>query len=301
MTAPLTWAMSGRLRQGSWGGCGSVEGMQEKHRNHDSRTSRLRNSPHNRPEHHPITGIGHERVRAMIYGPVATSRIAYRKKGKENLYPQDAGLNSAGWRGHRRGVRRSAPPRLRSPAAVVRRGGRQQPPDRDHHHARRGLPGQGAHPDRPHSCDEYLWKAANSFFYPGDPAARAWVKDQTAKILAGKHRDVRAGIRRRATTYSYSPAERAGADECADYLRAQAGLPGLPRLPRRRMARGQRSHRGRGTLDRQGQTGTHRRQMGPGRRRSRPQAPRPARHRRPRRLPRLPLPVLAPAASSGYS
>ena len=25
--------------------------------------------------------------------------------------------------------------------------------DRDHHHARRGLPGQGAHPDRPHSCD----------------------------------------------------------------------------------------------------------------------------------------------------
>ena len=209
MTAPLTWAMSGRLRQGSWGGCGSVEGMQEKHRNHDSRTSRLRNSPHNRPEHHPITGIGHERVRAMIYGPVATSRIAYRKKGKENLYPQDAGLNSAGWRGHRRGVRRSAPPRLRSPAAVVRRGGRQQPPDRDHHHARRGLPGQGAHPDRPHSCDEYLWKAANSFFYPGDPAARAWVKDQTAKILAGKHRDVRAGIRRRATTYSYSPAERA--------------------------------------------------------------------------------------------
>jgi hypothetical protein len=64
----------------------------------------------------------------------------------------------------------------------------------------------------------YLWKAANSFFYPGDPAARAWVKDQTAKILAGKHRDVRAGIRRRASTYGYSPAERAGADECADYL-----------------------------------------------------------------------------------
>ncbi len=64
----------------------------------------------------------------------------------------------------------------------------------------------------------YLWKAANSFFYPGDPAARAWVKDQTGKILAGKHRDVRAGIRRRASTYGYSPAERAGADECADYL-----------------------------------------------------------------------------------
>ena len=64
----------------------------------------------------------------------------------------------------------------------------------------------------------YLWKAANSFFYPGDPAARAWVKDQTAKILAGKHRDVRAGIRRRATTYGYSAKEREGADGCADYL-----------------------------------------------------------------------------------
>ena len=65
---------------------------------------------------------------------------------------------------------------------------------------------------------QYLWKAANSFFYPADPAARAWVRQQTAKILTGRHRDVRAGIRRRATTYGYSPAERAGADECAAYL-----------------------------------------------------------------------------------
>jgi hypothetical protein len=65
---------------------------------------------------------------------------------------------------------------------------------------------------------QYLWKAAATFFYPGDPAARAWVKDQAAKILAGKHRDVRTGIRRRATARGYSPAERAGADACADYL-----------------------------------------------------------------------------------
>ncbi len=65
---------------------------------------------------------------------------------------------------------------------------------------------------------QYLWKAANSFFCPGDPAARAWVRDQTAKILAGRHLDVRAGIRRRATAFGYSPAERAGADECARYL-----------------------------------------------------------------------------------
>jgi hypothetical protein len=65
---------------------------------------------------------------------------------------------------------------------------------------------------------QYLWKAANTFFYPGDPEARPWVREQTAKILAGKHRDVRAGIRRRATAFGYSPAERAGADECARYL-----------------------------------------------------------------------------------
>lgn len=36
---------------------------------------------------------GHERTRVMIYGPVRTTRIAYRKKGKENLYPQDAELS----------------------------------------------------------------------------------------------------------------------------------------------------------------------------------------------------------------
>ncbi len=63
-----------------------------------------------------------------------------------------------------------------------------------------------------------LWKAANGFFNPGEPEARAWVKEQAAKILAGKHRAVRAGIRRRATAGGYSPAERAGADACADYL-----------------------------------------------------------------------------------
>jgi hypothetical protein len=36
---------------------------------------------------------GQERTRVMIFGEVVTSRIAYRRKGKENLYPQDAELN----------------------------------------------------------------------------------------------------------------------------------------------------------------------------------------------------------------
>jgi len=65
---------------------------------------------------------------------------------------------------------------------------------------------------------EYLWQAAWSFFGKGEPAAEEWVADQARKILHGNARQVAAGIRRRATTYGYSPAERAGADECARYL-----------------------------------------------------------------------------------
>jgi hypothetical protein len=65
---------------------------------------------------------------------------------------------------------------------------------------------------------EYLWQAAWSFFDKGEPAAEEWVADQARKILHGKARQVAAGIRRRATTYGYSPAERTDADECARYL-----------------------------------------------------------------------------------
>ena len=65
---------------------------------------------------------------------------------------------------------------------------------------------------------EYLWKAAWSFFDKGEPAAEEWVADQARKILHGNSAQVAAGIRRRATTYGYSAAERASADECARYL-----------------------------------------------------------------------------------
>src|SRR5262249_4864301 len=61
-------------------------------------------------------------------------------------------------------------------------------------------------------------KAAWSFFDKGQPAAEEWVAAQPRKILHGNASQVAAGIRRRATTYGYSPAERAGADECARYL-----------------------------------------------------------------------------------
>ncbi len=65
---------------------------------------------------------------------------------------------------------------------------------------------------------EYCWKAAWSFFDKGERAAEEWVAAQARKILHGKSGQVAAGIRRRATTYGYTGAERAGADECARYL-----------------------------------------------------------------------------------
>ena len=68
---------------------------------------------------------------------------------------------------------------------------------------------------------EYAWKAAWSFFEKGDPDAEAWVAAQAARILQGKAAHVAAGIRRRATTFGYSAAEREGADACAGYLTAK--------------------------------------------------------------------------------
>ena len=69
---------------------------------------------------------------------------------------------------------------------------------------------------------EYCWKAAWTFFEPGDPDAAGWVAGRAAAILEGRSADVAAGIRRRATTYGYSDHERKGADNCAGYLDAKA-------------------------------------------------------------------------------
>jgi hypothetical protein len=65
---------------------------------------------------------------------------------------------------------------------------------------------------------QYLWKAAGTFFYGHDAAAKDWVKTQAGKILDGKSGDVVTGIRRRATRFGYGPKEREGADTCATYL-----------------------------------------------------------------------------------
>jgi hypothetical protein len=68
---------------------------------------------------------------------------------------------------------------------------------------------------------EYLWKAAWSFFYEGDPDAEEWVAAQAPKILDGKAAAVAAAIRRQATRGGFSPEERKGADTAAGHLTAK--------------------------------------------------------------------------------
>ena len=106
------------------------------------------------------------------------------------------------------------------------------------------------------------YKAAWSFFDKGEPAAEEWVAGQARKILHGQARQVAAGIRRRATTYSYSTAERVGADECARYLENKTGLPRLRHRADERLAHRHRDHRGRLQAHRQGQNGHNGRKMG---------------------------------------
>ncbi|MGH3611263.1 MAG: hypothetical protein ACRDRK_01295 [Pseudonocardia sp.] len=65
---------------------------------------------------------------------------------------------------------------------------------------------------------EYLWKAAWSFHTEADPAAEAWVRCHTAKILAANPTRVARSIRRHATKTGPTPTQRAGADTCATYL-----------------------------------------------------------------------------------
>ncbi len=100
------------------------------------------------------------------------------------------------------------------------------------HHPDRGHPGRssspsshphhrpGLHPRRgiPLESRLVILRPRRSFFDPGDPDAETWVADQATKILDGKAAAVAAGIRRRATRFGYSPAERKGADHAATYL-----------------------------------------------------------------------------------
>jgi hypothetical protein len=69
---------------------------------------------------------------------------------------------------------------------------------------------------------EYLWKAAWTFFYPGDRDAQTWVADQARTILTGRAVDAAATIRHQADEAGFRGSERTGADEAAAYLTRKA-------------------------------------------------------------------------------
>ena len=65
---------------------------------------------------------------------------------------------------------------------------------------------------------EYVWKAAWTFFNPGDPDAETWVADQARTILAGRAVDAAAAITHQADAGRFTGTERKGADEAVGYL-----------------------------------------------------------------------------------
>jgi len=69
---------------------------------------------------------------------------------------------------------------------------------------------------------ERLWKAAWTFFYPGDPDAETWVAHQARTILTGRAVDAAATIRHQADEAGFRASERTGADEAAAYLTRKA-------------------------------------------------------------------------------
>jgi len=69
---------------------------------------------------------------------------------------------------------------------------------------------------------EYVWKAAWTFFYPGDPDAQAWVADHARTILAGRAIDAAATIAYQADDGGFRGNERTGADAAVAYLTHKA-------------------------------------------------------------------------------
>ena len=65
---------------------------------------------------------------------------------------------------------------------------------------------------------EYLWKAAWTFFYPGDPDAETWVAAHARTILTGRAADVAAAITHQADQGRFTGDERKGVDTAVGYL-----------------------------------------------------------------------------------
>ena len=65
---------------------------------------------------------------------------------------------------------------------------------------------------------ECVWKAAWTFFYPGDPDAQTWVARHARTILNGRAVDAAATIGHQADTAGFRGSERTGADQAVAYL-----------------------------------------------------------------------------------
>ena len=99
-----------------------------------------------------------------------------------------------------------------------RPGRRQQHPDRGRHRGGRGPRRHRHDQHRLHPRARIPLEGRLVLLRQGRARRRGMGRRAGPQDPAREARQVAAGIRRRATTYSYSPAERAGADECARYL-----------------------------------------------------------------------------------
>jgi hypothetical protein len=87
---------------------------------------------------------------------------------------------------------------------------------------RRGATRNGACHTRYLTAWPTRWKAAWTFFYPGDSDAEAWVADHARTVLAGRAVDAAATIRHQADAAGFRGSERTGADEAVAYLSRKA-------------------------------------------------------------------------------
>jgi hypothetical protein len=158
----------------------------------------------------------HARPLATVLGEVTVRRIAYRAPGLPNVHVTDEELNLPQEK-HSHGLRRLA-------ATEAPRG--------SYDDAAAALTRATGVPIGKRQVEELAMRAAADVdaFYAGrrpEPAPQDQVLMLQADgkgivILEGKAASVAAGIRRRATTCGYSPAERKGADTCAACLDAKA-------------------------------------------------------------------------------
>ena len=208
--------------------------------------------PHPEPGSLPTQGAGHPAPRETVRAVRGTGQGA-RAPSPQPRQPRQTRASPAQV-GGRHGQEtakdtRGLPPlpRPHPPRAARRRSGVDRWRATCTERCPRGSAGGRAEKDLPSrhlAARPTQWKAANSFFYPGDPAARAWVKT-TDRQDPGRppprrprrHPPPRHHLR-------LQPRRARRRRRMRRLPRKQAALPGLPdRVPRRRLADRHRRHR----------------------------------------------------------